>query len=166
MFSIITASIGLYSKEKSFVYYSGYSFVLMCYIFLKSPYHLSFVEFIYNSRLSSLNWYLQSIYYSLYFFFFLYFLSINEYFKRLHLRYKQFIQLLIVISTLLFIVSVSLNSMGVFEAYYFYAYIPITFLMALYVLYHASKTPGKLKYFFITGSSVYLLSAFIAFFYQ
>ncbi|MCH8534058.1 MAG: histidine kinase [Flavobacteriaceae bacterium] len=164
IFSIITGSIGLYSKEKSFVYYSGYSFVLMCYIFLKSPYQLSFVEFIYNSRWSSLNWYLQSIYYSLYFFFFLYFLSINEYFKRLHLRYKQFIQLLIAVSTLLFIVSVGFNSIGVFEAYYFYAYIPITFLMALYVLYHAGKTPGKLKYFFITGSSVYLLSAFIAFF--
>ena len=54
--------------------------------------------------------------------------------------------------------------MALFEIYYFYGYIPITFLMALYVLYKASKTPGKLKYFFIVGSSIYLLSAFIALF--
>jgi len=136
----------------------------MLYIFLKPPYQISFIEYIYESRWIALNWHLQSIYYSLYFFFFLYFLSINKYFVKLYKRLKTFLISVLILSTIIFFISVLKNNISLYESFYFYSYIPITFVLAVFVIYKSFFIPGKLKYFFIIGSSFYILSALMSFF--
>lgn len=164
IFSISSGIIGFYSKQKTFIYYSLYSFFLLLYIALKLPYKLSFISDLYESKWSIINWYLQSIYYTFYFLFFLYFLNINKHFPTTHTYFRIGLGIIFTISCCFFLASLSLSNVQLYEGFYFYSFIPIVTLMAIFAIYKATKTEGKLKYFFISGSIVYLLSAFTSLF--
>lgn len=161
VFTIISVLIAIFSKEKTYAYYALYTFFLLSYILLKTPY-ISLMEYLEETVPPAYNFYSQTLFYSFYIYFFLYFLDIKEYYPKFTRQVKFILQIVIALSTLLFLVAVVLKNSVIFDTYYFFIYAPFNTIMGLLAIYKASKTPGYLKYFFVSGSIIYLSLAILA----
>lgn len=161
VFTIISSLITVFSKEKTYLYYSLYTFFLLTYILLKIPY-LEILNYFRSFIPGAYNFYSQTLFYSFYIYFFLYFLDIESYFPVLTRRLKILLFWVIIISSIVFLIAVITEDTWFFNYYYFYVYVPFNLVMGIMAIYKASKIPGNLKYYFVTGSVVYLGLAILA----
>jgi len=162
---IISLIIGYNSKEKSFLFYGVYTFFLLFYFVLISPYDLAWRDELFKTPFESLRWYSQVIYNCSYFLFFLYFLDVR---KHLYAFYRFIIKIVgiaFVIGTLVFVYAMFTENPELFDNFYIYVFVPILFLFGVYTLFKAFSLPGKLKYFFIAGGSIFIILAMIALFF-
>lgn len=161
VFNIITVLVAFFSKEKTYAYYALYTFFLLTYILLKTPY-TDVRWFLEGVITPAYNFYSQTLFYSFYIFFFLYFLDIKSYFPKFTQKIKMILVGVLIVSTIFFILAVLFNDVRIFNRYYFYLYAPFNTVMGLLAVYKALKTPGYLKYFFVFGSLIYLGLAILA----
>ncbi len=161
VFTLISILIAIFSKEKTYTYYALYTFFLLSYVILKSPY-LELYRYFEKVIPPAYNFYSQTLFYSFYMYFFLYFLEVKTYFPKFTKFIKITLMYVIVVSTLVFLVATISGNSKLFNTYYFYLYAPFNSVMGLMALYKASQTPGYLKYFFVSGSLVYLCLAILA----
>lgn len=159
---LISSIISFYSKEKSFKYYAFYSFFLLLYILLKAPYDFYYKELVYNTIFAGFKWYIQIIYHCAYFFFFLAFLDIKKHFKLFYQRIRLVIQLIFLLSTVVYLFSIIANYNFIFDTYFLYLYTPLIFLLAIFTIYKALFIASSLKYFFCIGSGTFILLAMIS----
>jgi len=159
---LFSGIIAKQSKDKTFKYYAIYCLFLLFYFLLKTPYDHSFRNLVYDSRYAGINWYLQVIYNCAYFFFFLNFLNIKDYFLRFYNQIKRTILIIFSISSIFFLYSILVNSTQVFDFYFLYLFTPLMTLLGLYTIYKSLHLDGNMKYFFCIGSGVYILLAVIA----
>ncbi|MGO2295018.1 MAG: sensor histidine kinase [Psychroflexus halocasei] len=165
VFCVLSFVIGLNSREKSFLLYSNYTFFLLAYFVIMSPYEAQWLENIRASSFSSLKWYVQVIYNCSYFFFFLYFLDIKQHFNSFYNFIVKVVLAAFIISSIIFLYSVIIGNSRVFDIFYIYVFVPVVFCFALYTLYKASLLPGTLKYYFIFGGGTFIGLAMIALFF-
>lgn len=162
---IISLIIGYNSKEKSFLFYAVYTFFLLFYFILISPYDFAWRDQLFNTPFKSLRWYSQVIYNCSYFLFFLYFLDVR---KHLYSFYSFIIKIVgtsFLVGTLVFGYAMLTENPDLFKSFYIYVFVPVLFLFGVYTLFKAFLLPGKLKYFFITGGSIFIILAMIALFF-
>lgn len=150
------------SKENSFKYYAIYSFFLFLFLLLKMPYASSFVRTFYDSRIAGFNWFLQVFYHYAYFFFFLSFLNIKKHFPHFNKLIKKTVQIVLLISSILFVISIGTNNQTLFDNYFLFIYTPAIFLLAILTLYKSLMIEERIKYFFVFGSGIYISMAIVS----
>ncbi len=153
-------AIGVKTRQNSFYYYTTFSYLLLIYIILRSPYFSD--EFKNDLRDTNLNiffWYVQVLYNSAYFYFFLGFLDVKKYLPQLARFIKWFIPAIVVAGLAIALICLIVSNNNIFRSIYIYGYVPVVSLLGFYVLFKLWKIPGKLKYFFFIGSGIYLICA-------
>lgn len=174
LFLVLSASLFLYTKDKSFKYYTLYNFTLILYVLSRSEINYNF--FI-NNVLSSffnhkdatyffkfLNWYIQVIFYNFYFIFSIYFLDLNEVIPRTTTRIIKILMALLLFFTILLILTFYSKNYELFFAFFQFLYLPSVLILFIYLLPKALKHSGKHKYFFLTGLIFYIIFALIGFY--
>jgi len=162
---LVSVIIGFNSTEKSFSLYALYTFFLLFYFILISPYDFKWRDQLYATPYKALRWYSQVIYNCSYFLFFLYFLDVKKHLNTFYRFIVKVVFILFLVGTLAFIYSILFKNPGFFDFFYIYIFVPILFFFAIYALIKSFGLPGKLKYFFITGGSVFICFAMIALFF-
>jgi|SRR5690554_1402577 len=160
--TVISAIINSQSKEESFKYYVIYGSFIFIYLFLKAPYELPFRDSILQSRFSGINWYIQVVYNCAYFIFFLHFLNLKVHLYTFYKTIRKVVIGLLSVSTLVFVVTVLLNTADYFKIYFIYAFAPLTTAFAIFTIIRVLGIPGKLKYFVAIGGGIYILFALFA----
>jgi sensor histidine kinase YesM len=153
-------AIGVKAKQSSFYYYTTFSYLLLIYVILRSPYFSE--EFKNDLRDTDLNiffWFIQVLYNSAYFLFFLTFLDVKKYLPKLARFIKWFIPAIVAVGLIIALVCLILSNNNIFRITFIFGYSPVISLLGFYVLYKLWEIPGKLKYFFFIGSGIYLISA-------
>lgn len=159
---LISGMISYYSKEKSFQYYTAYSFFLLIFLLLKVPYEVPVRDAIYDSRWSTLNWYVQVIYNCIYFLFFIQFLDVKKYYYKVFRFIRRVVLVSFTVSTLLWVGTLITNTGAIFSKFFQFVFTPVMFGFGLYIAIWAFTVPGKLKYFIVTGSLIFSTLAVIA----
>ena len=153
-------AIGVKTKQSSFYYYTTFSYLLLVYIILRSPYFSDeFRNDLRNTDLNIFFWFIQVLYNSAYFYFFLAFLDVKKYLPKLARFIKWFIPAIISIGMIIALTCLIISNNNIFKLTFIYGYSPIISLLSFYVLYKLWDIPGKLKYFFFIGSGIYLICA-------
>lgn len=161
----VSLIIGYNSKEKSFTLYAVYTFFLLFYFVLITPYDFAWRDQLFSTPFRALRWYSQVIYNCAYFLFFLYFLDVRKHLYKLYRFIVKVVSTLFVVATLVFIYSMIMETSTGFAFFYIYIFVPILFCFAVYTLIRSFAIPGKLKYFFITGGGIFIILAMIALFF-
>ncbi|MDN6280920.1 MAG: histidine kinase, partial [Psychroflexus sp.] len=165
IFFVISLIIGFNSKEKSFLFYANYTFFLLLYFIITTPYDFTCIDQLQSSSFRSLRWYSQVIYNCSYFIFFLYFLDVKQHLYNFYKFIIKVIGSVFTIATLVFIYTIIVKDPNIFDFFYIYLFVPILFCFAIYTLIKSCQLPGRLKYFFITGGVIFISFAMIALFF-
>ena len=159
---LISGIISYHSKEKSFGYYTAYSFFLLIYLLFRTPYEIPIRDAMYDSKWSTLNWYVQVIYNCIYFLFFMQFLDVKKYYFKVYRFIKRVVVMSFSLSTALFAGTLLTDTGDIFSQFFKYGFTPIMFGFGLYIAVWAFTVPGWLKYFIVTGSLIFSTLAVIA----
>ena len=156
-------AIGIKTKQSSFYYYTIFSYLLLIYIILRSPFFSDeFKNDLRNTDLNILFWFVQVMYNSAYFYFFLAFLDVKKHLPQLARFIKWFIPAIVGVGLIIALVSLILSNPNIFRVTFIYGYSPVISLLGFYVLYKLREIPGNLKYFFLAGSGIYLIFSLTA----
>ncbi len=173
LLSIITFLIYFKVKEKSFLYYSLYTIFLNLYISLHTTnYIFQFIEDYQFYLITYINWPVQFIYYILYTQFIRTFFNFKENKPLLDKFITQFIWFMGSIClgfTLVnyFVLSDTPKDIrDYFEKFVLYFYIPVFVPFAAYILYQVMRSRNPSKYFIISGSTIYVLSALTSMYFD
>ncbi|MDT0294598.1 histidine kinase [Mesonia ostreae] len=162
--SMISLIIGFHSREKSFFFYGVYTFFLLFYFILASPYDFEWLNKLYATSFKALRWYAQIVYNCAYFIFFLYFLDLKIHLYRFYKFIIKVVGVLFTAGTLVFVYAILAKDAPLFTNFYIYLFVPIIFCFAVYTLVKSVALPGKLKYFFILGGGTFIVFAMMALF--
>ncbi|MDQ7917954.1 histidine kinase [Mesonia sp. MT50] len=163
--SMISLVIGFNSSEKSFLFYATYTFFLLFYFILVSPYDFEWLNQLYATPFKALRWYTQVVYNCSYFLFFLYFLDIKTHIYKLYRFLIKVVGIAFTVGTLVFAYAMLTKDAPLFSNFYIYVFVPIVFCFAVYTLIRSMSLPGRLKYFFIIGGGVFIILAMMALFF-
>ena len=161
---VISLVIGFNSKEKSFLFYAVYTFFLLFYFILISPYDLAWRDQLFTTPFEALRFYSQVIYNCSYFLFFLYFLDVKIQLYSFYTFIIKVVGILFTAGTLVFLYALLTGDPGIFDFFYVYIFVPILFCFAVYTLIRTFALDGKLKYFFILGGGTFIILAMMALF--
>lgn len=164
LMTLFTIIIAVKSNLKTFYAYSVYSFFLLIYILLNSPYHnfggnVTGIE--YDFYITS-RWLVQIIYNSAYIFFFIHLLEIKKYLKQFEKQLKFSVLSILIFSFVLGLVTIMIRNGHLFEDYFKFIFTPIISFIGILCLVKLWKIPGNLKLYFFTGGLFYLTFALTA----
>lgn len=174
LFLVLSISLHLYTKDKSFKYYAFYNFTLILYVLTKKEWiYYYFVDTILSqffvkedavSFAKFINWYIQVVFYNFYFIFSIYFLDLNKFIKTITDRIIKFLTIILVLFSVLFFITFRYNKFEFFFEAFQFLYLPIVLILFFYLLPKALKHSGKHKYFYLTGLCFYIIFALIGFY--
>lgn len=162
---LMSLIIGYNSKEKSFLFYAVYTFFLLFYFILITPYDFEWRDQLYSTPFKALRWYSQVVYNCSYFIFFLYFLDVKTHLYRFYKFIIKTVGVLFTVGTLVFIYAMLKKDAAFFSTFYIYVFVPVIFCFAVYTLIRSFALPGRLKYFFIIGGGAFIVLAMAALFF-
>ncbi len=163
IFFLFSILVYLQTRQKTFLYYGLYNVVLAVSLLYNSPYiPLSVLGDFRNSSFFPLSWFIQIVYNTFLFFFYIEFLELRTYFPKYSKNLIRFLHILIVVSTLLLFYSILSGQTIAYRNFFVYIFIPLITLVVLTALYVTGKIPNKLKYFIISGIIVYQVFAYTA----
>jgi len=163
IFFLFSILVYIQSRQKTFLYYSLYNILLAVSLLYNSPYiPLSVLGDFRNSSFFPLSWFIQIVYNTFLFFFYIEFLELRTYFPKYSKNLIRFLRILIVVSTIMLLYSILSGQTIAYRNFFVYVFIPLITLVVLTALYVAGKIPNKLKYFIISGIIVYQVFAYTA----
>ena len=163
IYTLLCSFIYIQTKQKAFLYYGIYNFLLFVYLLKNSPLiQQDLVEAYLNSRYYAFNWFIQIIYNSLLFFFYKELLDFKTYFPKYTRLLIRFLHILMAFSCALVIFSIAFGNPAYFIKFFTFGFIPLITVAVISALYFTLKTPYKLKYFIIAGVIIYQVFAYIA----
>jgi len=163
IYSLLCSLIYVQTKQKTFLYYGLYNILLFMFIFKNSPLlPQDQVNEYLNSRFIPINWFIQIVYNSLLFFFYIEFLEFKTFFPRYTSFLVKFLRILMVFSFGLFVFSIVLSMPDLFSHFFNFGFIPLITIFVFSALYLTLRIPNRLKYFIFSGVIVYQVFAYIS----
>jgi len=158
-------ALGLYhlllyfqNKDHAYLYYALYALLVFGYTFhrashfflsdLVAPYR-PYIEFVYDP----IKW----LYSTVYIFFAVSFVDLDRYFPRFTHYLKMFLKISLSILGVLLIIAITFNNKTVLDYGYNFAFLPIIFMLSLYILYLIYRSESPVKYYLLIGAGTYLL---------
>lgn len=158
LLALYTGVIALRIKQKSFFYYFLYAFFLGLYLLIREPYQgQTVLETNSQILLVSGFWYIQIIYNSIYYLFFIHFVDLKKHLPTLTRFLYIFIGITFTVGTIIELISLIIDNHSLIATFFYYVFSPLSALVGLGALYFILKIPGQLKYFAAVGSLSYLL---------
>src|SRR5690606_18876200 len=133
LFMLLSFSLSIYIKDKSYTFYALYNLFLALYVFTKNDWFYTFmgdrfgIDFNNENVLSVqhyFNWYIQVVFYSLYFMFAICFLDFDKLLVRSYKRIRSILLLLFSISTLFLVFCIGYGNHAWFRVYFVYVFVP------------------------------------------
>ncbi len=158
-------ALGLYhlllyfqNKYHAYLYYALYAFLVYIYTFhrashfvladIVAPYR-SYFEFLYDP----IKW----LYSTVYMFFAVTFVDLDRYYPAFTRFLKTFLKISLIILGILLIIAIILKNKILLDYGYNFAFLPIIFLLSLYILYLIYRSESAVKYYLLIGAGTYLL---------
>ncbi len=158
-------ALGLYhlllyfqNKIPTYLYYALYALLVLIYTFHRAKHfilsdlvagHRMQIEFFYDP----LKW----LYSTVYMFFALSFVDLDQYFPKFTKYLKLFLKTGLVILGILLLIAVIINNKKILDKAYNFAFLPVIFLLSLYILYLIYLSKSPVKYYLLIGAGTYLL---------
>jgi sensor histidine kinase YesM len=145
-------------KDKTYLYYSLYAFLVFFYTYHRAKHFVladiskplvPYFEFLYDPT----KW----VYSTVYLLFAISFVDLDKYSHKLYTYLTKFIRFSFVSVAVLTSLSVVLNDKSITDFAYNFVYLPIIFLLSIYILYIIWKTKSEVKYYLLVGAGVYLV---------
>lgn len=158
---ILSATIYSNTKDKVFLYYFGYVFLLFTYIVTRNYY---FMEIRTCLFVHLYTFYVQVIYLCIYFYFGLSIINFKTYYPRFTQWTYRYMWVMIGIGTLIFVAGLfRWISPGYMADYYHKVFFPIHTSIALFIIYRTfSLKEERLRYYFLIGTVIYIIFGTIA----
>ena len=158
-------ALGLYhlllyfqNKDYAYLYYALYALLVFGYTFhrashfvladLAAPYR-PYIEFLYDP----IKW----LYATVYMFFAVTFVDLDRYFPRFTQYLKIFLKISLSILGILLLIAIVSNNKKVLDYGYNFGFLPIIFILSLYILYLIYRSGSAVKYYLLIGAGTYLL---------
>ena len=158
-------ALGLYhlllyfqNKDQAYLYYALYALLVYAYTFhrashfvladLVAPYR-HYVEFLYDP----IKW----LYSTVYMFFAVTFVDLDRYCPKFTRYLKIFLKINLGILGILLLIAIAFNNKIVLDYGYNFAFLPIIFMLSLYILYLIYRSESPVKYYLLIGAGTYLL---------
>ena len=145
-------------KDKSYLFYSIYALTVFIYTYHRAP---NFILTQYSDNLiptlkflyDPIKWFYSSIY----LYFAIYFIDLKKYNPRWFKRIDLFNKISLSVMFILVIISTILNDASILKYAYNFAFMPVIFVLSIFILYIFYQTESLVKYYIIIGGGVYLL---------
>ncbi len=158
-------ALGLYhfllyfqNKDKAYLYYSLYVFFVFIYSYHRGKNFLladltqgfvPYIKFFYDP----IKW----IYSSIYLLFAITFVDLNKYFPKWDKFLHLFVKISLILAIVLALISFILNKPVITDYAYNFVFLPVLFIISIYILYLIAKTESPVKYYLLIGAGSYLL---------
>jgi len=158
-------SLGVYhfllffqNKDKAYLYYSLYAFLVFIYSYHRAENFLlsnisrpllPYYQFFYDP----IKW----LYSTIYLLFAITFIDLNKYYPRWYKNLNIFIKISLISLVLVTFFSVILHQKQITDIAYNFIFLPILFLLSVYILFLIYKTTSPIKYYLLIGAGSYLL---------
>ncbi|MFA7650756.1 MAG: histidine kinase [Flavobacteriaceae bacterium] len=162
--SVLTYKAG---KDKIFLYYAAYNFLLLLYVGSRADYFFS------NENISELgwtikrlfNWHIQVIYHCVHMFFGIAIVGIATKYPKLYFRLKTYVVISVAVGTLIpVLVLFGVLETTDYDNYFACIHIPVFITVAIIILQKAWKEKGVVVLCFFWGTLIYAILAAIALF--
>jgi len=146
------------NKDKSYLFYSLYTFLVFVYSYHRaenfvlanvSKTFVPYLEFLYDP----IKW----LYSSAYLLFAIYFVDLKKYTTEWFNKILLFVKFSLVILLVLTLASVLTGNQKITDYAYNFAFLPVLFILSIYVLYIIYKTDSPVKNYLLVGAGSYLL---------
>jgi len=158
-------ALGLYhfllffqNKDKAYLYYSLYAFTVFIYSYHRAAHFvladisepiIPYLQFFYDP----IKW----IYSTIYLLFAITFVDLNKYYPNWYRFLSYFVKTSLITAFLLALISYVLQEPLVTDYAYNFVFLPVLFILSIYVLYLIWKTESPVKYYLLVGAGSYLL---------
>jgi len=158
-------ALGLYhfllyfqNKDKAYLYYSIYAFLVFIYSyhranhFILADYSASFKDsliFLYDP----IKW----LYSSVYLLFAITFVDLHKYYPKWHNFLMKFIKVSLLSLFIISLISIVTHNKQITDYAYNFVFLPVLFLLSIYVLYLIWKSKSPIKYYLLVGAGSYLI---------
>jgi len=146
------------NKDKAYLYYSLYTFLVFIYTYHRAEHFIltdlsrSFIDYI-HFLYDPIKW----LYSTTYLLFAIYFIDFKKYFPKWHKYLLGFAKISVVSVFILTIISAVMHNKAITDYAYNFIFLPVLFLLSIYILYLIWKTDSPVKYYLLIGSGTYLL---------
>lgn len=160
------ASAYWFTKDKSFIIYSGYLFLVFIYLIPKTNSASSaYLSESFSGFFDAINWIVQVWFWMLYTWFSLCFLEIEKKNTKLALNIKRYIQITTVISTLFFLTDIIAFKGKYFASFFMMIYMPTSLIIISFFLKVIYNFKDRVNKFFVFGLVFFLGFSLIALYY-
>lgn len=158
---ILSATIYGNTKDKVFLYYFGYVFLLFTYVVTRNYYFMEIRSYLFVHLYT---FYVQVIYLCIYFYFGLSIINFKTYYLKFTRWTYRYMWVMIGIGTLIFVAGLfKWIPPGYMADYYHKVFFPIHTAIALFIIYRTfSLRQERLRYYFLIGTIIYIILGTIA----
>jgi len=145
-------------KDKTYLYYSFYALLVFIYTYHRAKHFIltdiskpiqPFFSFTYDS----MKW----IYSTMYLLFAINFVDLYKYKNKLFRLLQKFIQFSFVSVIILTTYALIIDNNEILDITYNFVYLPIIFILSIYILFAIWQTKSEVKYYLLIGAGVYLV---------
>lgn len=163
IYSLICSLIFTQTRNRTFLYYGLYNLLVVVFILKNSPLlPQEWVDNYINSRYYTFNWFIQVIFNSLLFFFYIEFLEMKIHFPRFSAFLSKFLIVLMITAFLWGVIAIAANNSSLFSLFFNFGFIPLMTVMVIAALWVTTQIPNNLKYFIISGVIIYQVLAYLS----
>ena len=157
IFILISSSIYRVNKDKIFIYYAFYCFFLSAYVIYKFDFYQPYLDWIIERRNPAFGYMVQVTYHAFYMMFGIRFLEFHSYYPKIFKYLNRYSQVLIGISILGILVHfLPFISRQIYSIFFLYIFLPIHLSLAFFIIIKSLKTRAFARYYFTTGSFLYM----------
>ncbi len=163
LFTFTSGTLYYFTRQKTFKYHVLYSISLIAYLLLKSDVVWEFLVDGIGGReyiIHSFNWYIQTIYYSMYALFGLYFIDLHVSQPRWTVAVKRWIYRALIMSSVLFLLCIIFRWRFFYP--FMYLFIPLLLTLLVVALTRARTHGNRTRTIFILAAVIYTISALTA----
>ena len=161
------ASIYFFTKDKSFVIYAFYLFLLTIYLIPKSTSKTSlYLNSNYGAFFDTFNWIIQVWFWLVYSWFSILFLDLKNKSKKWALAIKRYIQITFIITLVFFLIDVFFFENRYTGKFFIFIYMPLSLGIVSVFMYVIYMFKSPLNKIYIVGLSIYLLFSLISLYFS
>ncbi len=146
------------NKIKSYLFYAIYALLVLAYTFHRSK-HFILADMVagYHSSIEFLYDPVKWLYSTVYMFFALSFVDLDQYYPKFTKHLKLFLKSGLGILGVLLLIAIVLHNKQILDIAYNFGFLPIIFILSLYILYLIYRSKSPVKYYLLIGAGSYLL---------
>ena len=146
------------NKIRAYLYYAIYALLVLAYTFHRAK-HFIWAEMVadYHAAIEFFYDPVKWLYSTTYMFFALSFVDLDKYYPKFTKRLKLSLKYGLGLLAFLFLIALFRHDKQVLDMAYNFAFLPVIFVVSLYVLYLIYRSKSPVKYYLLIGAGSYLL---------